>query len=241
MQAQVDMRTPSGDRAESAGLAGAVEQRLHAWVAEVLGDVAIRSSAPRRVDDADMGARIVNVYLMALGPLAESRAARTPPLQFCARYLVTASSADDLFELVFAALARPDYEVDMAPLDASCWLAFDAAPRPAFSIRVALRLARERRPAPMVRAPLVLAPASMVTLQGHLTGPGDIGIAAARVELAGLGMATSSDSSGRFRFVAVPSDAALRVRVQARGSTSDFEVGRAGDLANGLRLHMDFA
>lgn len=228
----------SPEHAAAAGLAQAVERRLRGWIAATLGDVEIASAAPDRSIGA---ARAVGLYLMSLGPLAETRATKTPPLQFSALYLVTASSADDLFELAFAAMEQPGQDVDLAPLDAAGWLAFGVPPRPAFTLRIPLRRSRSKpAAAPAVRAPLVLAPTALTSLRGTLTGPGDIALAMARVELVGLGLATSSDPRGSFRFVGVPADAALRVRVLARGSTRDFDVGRAGDLAGALRLSMDF-
>jgi hypothetical protein len=216
---------------------GSVAQRLSDWAGSVLADIAIVATPPAREEPEG---RWIGLYLMALAATAGTRGVKAPPLQFGVRCLVTASSADDLFELAFDAMDRPEFEVDFEPLTAEGWLAFGAPPRPAFALRVPMRKTRLRPVAPAVRAPLVIAPTPLVALLGAVVGPTEIGVAGAKVELAGLGLSTLTDHLGRFRFGGVPADRALRVRVLARGSTQVFEPGAAAALRGPLQLRMNF-
>ena len=217
--------------------AAAVEQDLRDWIASVLGTVEIASTAPGPLE---AGRRAVGLYPYALAPIEATRGTRAPPLQFMVRVLVTASTTADLFELAFAALARSDVEVDLQPLDATGWLAFGTAPRPAFALHWPVRKSRVEHSAPRVRAPLLLAPTNLIVLRGVVSGPGEVPMAGARVVLAGLGLAATTDRAGVFRFVGVPSGQALHLRVSARGSTQDFEAGTAGAAVEPLALRMQF-
>ena len=227
------------------GFAQALEQRVVAWVYSVLDDsVAVVFAPP---GPAPLAERSVCLFLMALAPSESTRGANAPALQFSVRYLVTTSGPvlsrchDDLFELAFSAIERPEFEAELEPLRADGWQAFGVAPQPAFAIRLPLRRARVRPAAPPVRVPLVLAAAGLLPLRGSVLGPGDVAVANARVEIAGMGMAVTTDPQGRFRFAGVPVGRVLRLRVLARGATQEFETEAVADVRGPLQLRMNFS
>ncbi|MFL6661626.1 MAG: hypothetical protein ACJ8G7_05560 [Rhizobacter sp.] len=216
---------------------------MKTWVRDVLGEVPTSFEAPGA---ARPPGRSIGLYLLDLAPAASTRGDTRPPLQFRVRYLVTAwgddasATHDDLCELAFAAMETPEFEVDVEPLGLAAWSAFGTPPRPSFSVRLALRKERPRLAAPWVRAPLVLAPSAMLPLHGVVLGPGDVGLAGARVELRTLGLVSLTDHEGRFRFAGAPADRALRLRVQARGKTQEFQSEGAGTPERPLHLRMEF-
>jgi hypothetical protein len=107
---------------------------------------------------------------------------------------------------VFAAMDRPDNEVELDPLPADLWLALGVVPRPAFVLRVPLRLARPEPTAGIVLHPIVINEAPLRSLSVRVLGPGDIPLAGARLELPSLGMAVRSDHRGHFTFPPIPID-----------------------------------
>ena len=218
--------------------ARSLAQRLSDWTGTVLLDVEIIAAAPARELPAG---RWIGLYPMALEATAGTRGAKGPPLQFGVRCLVTAAQDDDLFALAFHALDTPELGVDLEPLAAEGWLAFGAVPRPSFVLSLPMRKTRLRPVALPVRVPLVITPTPLVVLMGAVLGPGDIGVAGAKVELGGLGLSAMTDPHGRFRFGGVPGDRALLVRVSARGSQQAFEPGTAAGLRGPLQLRMIFS
>lgn len=217
--------------------ADGITRQVCDWAGSVLAGVDIVTTPPAR---SGPEGRWVGLYLMALATTVGTRGAKAPPLQFGVRCLVTAAVADDLFELAFDAMDRPEFEVDFEPLAAEGWLAFGAPPRPAFALRLPMRKTRLRPVAPPVRAALVITPTPLAALLGTVLGPNETGVAGAKVELAGLGLSTLTDHRGRFRFAGVPGERALRVCVLARGITQTFEPGAGAALRGPLQLRMNF-
>lgn len=202
------------------------DDRLTAWVGVVLGDVPVHLDAP--VPHASAGVRL---YLLGLAPSPPPRASTGPQgLQVVLRYLVT-TWADDprvahrqLAELLFAAMAVSDWEVDPAGADTATWAAMGVAPRPSFIVQVRARKELPVRPAPPVRS-FVTRFVRAVPLTGRVVGPSDQPVARAYVEFPELSLVTATDASGRFHFAAVPSEPAVkRVRVRARGAVFPVDV-----------------
>ena len=229
MPAASPVPSSAAARRTDAVSAQAVLQRLQAWIQAVLGDVPVSLEAPGRIGD---DSRRIGLYLLDLGPLGQTRNVKATPLQFSLRYLVTAwgpAPADvqsDLCELAFAALDSVEVDVDFEPLPAASWAAFGTAPRPSFTLRMPLRKERVLALAPPVRQPPVVHAATVRTLRGIVLGPQDMPLAAARVELPGLGRSTVTDPEGLFRFDGVPADR-LRLRVLARGAVQEFDAAAA--------------
>jgi hypothetical protein len=86
------------------------------------------------------------------------------------------------------------------------WLALGVVPRPAFILRVPLRLARPEPATGIVLHPIIINDAPVRALIGRLVGPGNIPLAGARLELPSLHLATRSDHRGFFRFPPIPAD-----------------------------------
>jgi len=235
---------PSAAPPRASRAAQGVDGRMAAWVRDVLGDVPTSFEPPGVTLP---GGRSIGLYLLDFAPATSTRGDGRPPLQFRVRYLVTAwneeasAAHDDLCELAFSALETPEFEVDVEPLGAAAWTAFNTPPRPSFSVRLPLRQERPRVAVPSVRAPLVLTPSAMVPLYGVVLGPGDVAVAGARVELRTLGLVTLTDHQGRFRFAGAPADRALCLVVQARGATQEFQTEGASGLKRPLLFRMEFS
>src|SRR5579871_3191239 len=135
-----------------------VDRQLKNWVSGVLESVEIRLEAPQ----ATRQGRGISLYLMQLASMPPPSTTRRPPLQVALRYLVTSWSEDPeeahrlLGDLVFAAMARPEFQVELevAPLDT--WRAFGIAPRPSFVLRLPLQQARPEPEAKLVRSAPIL-------------------------------------------------------------------------------------
>lgn len=170
---------------------------------------------------------LVSCYLLALATAPPTRGASNgspPPQQFALRYLISVSAAapEDahrvLGPLVFAAMDRPGCEVELDMLPADLWQALGVVPRPAFMLRVPLRLARPEPTAGIVLHPILINKSPLRPLAGRLVGPGDVALAGARLELPSLNLATRSDHRGYFTFPPIPSDPLPKeLMITARG------------------------
>jgi Pvc16 N-terminal domain len=206
------------------------DARLAEWAGAVAGTgVQVALSAPVN-QPSGTG---VSLFLMDLVSLPPMRGQRRAPLQLALRYLVTAWGADPhaehrlLGELVAAAMQEEDFEVLLAPTPPETWLALGASPRPAFVLQVPVRQARPEPAVPRVRGPLVVRGVGLAPLAGVVLGPGDIPVAAARVEVPSAGAVAETDPDGRFRFPMLPVEPRQKlVRVRARGRQIDVEIAQ---------------
>jgi hypothetical protein len=197
-----------------------LDTKLAQWAGGILGETDVAFAPPQ----PSAPGRGVSLYLMEIVHTPVGRGVRLTPLQIILRYLVTtwAKQSEEahrmLGELVFAALANTEFEVEQDPLPISAWAGFGVPPRPSFILRVPLRQERPEKRAPLVQHELVVKAALMRSLSGLVLGPGNIPLMNARVELPALQLATETDSSGRFYFAAVPAQPPARqLRVRARG------------------------
>jgi hypothetical protein len=138
-------------------------------------------------------------------------------------YLVAAIAKDAeeahrlLGRLLFAAMADKRFEVDLQSLELATWRAFGVVPQPAFLLRFPFSLERPQQRQRVTEYPKI-RPAPAVPFSGVLLGPRDVPIAGARVTLSELGIHTTTDSNGRFRFAVVPPGShPRRLRIEARG------------------------
>jgi Pvc16 N-terminal domain len=197
-----------------------IDQRLKDWVKETLEGVDV-SLGPPKLSQTGQG---VNLYLMEFANKPAPRSNTPPPVQILLRYLVTAwakgpeESHPLLGKLVFAAMTNPEFEVEFDPIPATAWVAFGVPPLPSFVLTIPLRLERPEPPTKLVRKPLVLQSAPITSLSGIVLGPEDVPLSNARVELRALQLYESTDTKGRFRFPAVPSEPrAKQLRIKAKG------------------------
>ncbi len=196
-----------------------VDQALLSWAGQVLPSVELRLSAPAESADPPC----VHLYLMGIRPAPPSQQVRRAPLAVTLQYLVTVAASDPaeahrcFGELLFAAMSHERFEVDLEALTPEMWRAFGVAPRPGFVLRTPLQLERPQQLQRVTGYPQV-RPVPAVPFVGILLGPGDLPLAGACVTLAELGINTTTDNDGRFRFPAVlPGAAAKRLRIQAKG------------------------
>jgi len=212
------------------------DERLREFITGAIG--AGVSVSPRLPSGA-VG-RMVSCYLLELVPVPAERSVRRPPLQVELRYLITTWDDDHLAahrilgQLVFAAMAEDSLEVEREPLGAALWTALGIPPRPAFVVRVPLRVERPDRAAPRVREPLHVEIGPAGRLTGIVMGPRDTPIMNARVEAVGLDAITVTDAAGRFQLPTLPSNGPpLRVRVAAHGVQTEV-VRDASDTDDGV-------
>ena len=194
------------------------DEQMLQWARAAVPDVPV-AIAPPPGSDAEPGVRLC---LLSLHPVATMRGMRRPPLQLSLRYLVTASSGDEseahrwLGALAFGALQVEEWQVERAPAPLELWLAFGVPPRPAFIVAVPLRREQPEKEVPVVRRPPVVRTSPIASLSGVVTGPGDVPIAGAAVEIPSLQVETRTDGDGAFRFPTVPATSAVSLVIRAR-------------------------
>jgi hypothetical protein len=180
--------------------------RLRDWVRSVDAtvDVSLGPPGERRTG------RGVGLYLLGLSERPPARESVRAPLQLWLRYLVTAWAEQPeeahqlLLEMTFAAMAEPDFEVDLLDLPAEVWTSLGAVPQASFMLRLPALRERPERAAPPVLLPLRVEPGSFAVLEGAVLGPGDTPISGASVRIPALQRSSRTDGRGRFRFVGVP-------------------------------------
>lgn len=233
---------PQQGRGESA-LIEDVDEHVKEWAGTIVPDVEIRFTPP---DDSE-AVPAVYLYLLDLLPDAScATAGRTPVLQLGLRYLVTAHADSPrethriLGSLVFAAMEHPEFNVELDPPAAGFWRALGIVPRPAFMLRAPLRLQRRQPTVGRVRKPAEVRHSALTSLVGLLLGPGDLPIYDARVELGSPRLATHTDSSGFFRFAAVPVEPRRkRLQIRAKGCEQTVTVEHAAGDPKPLVIHFE--
>jgi len=195
-----------------------VDQQVTSWVEQVLPGANVTLDGPAAAAD-------VGLHLFEIADLPTAHTEERRLLQVRLGYLVTTSGDDvalahkRLGGLLFAALTHPDYGVRFPGDLAEFWNAAGVPPRAGFILTVPLRQPLETAPPPPVKAPLIVQGVRMRVMEGVVLGPGDVPISDAFIEIPSLGLATRSDTRGRFRFAAIPAAPAkqqLRVRAKAR-------------------------
>jgi hypothetical protein len=216
--------------------------RLVDWVAHVAEGATISLSPP---NDSHTG-RGVSLYLLEFIPQPPSGNARRLPLQLALRYLVTtwADTPEEahrlLGNLVFAAMESAEFQVELEPFPITAWTAFHVIPRPAFVLRVPLRLERPEPPTKLVRKPMVLKTVVASSLHGVVLTPDDVPLAGATVELPALQLTEHTDANGHFRFAAVPAQPHPRqLRIKAKGRELDVTIEQPGSEHEPLVIRFD--
>lgn len=219
-----------------------VDRELERWAGNVLGD-GLAKVGP--LDPAASG-RGVSLYLLEVVHGPPSRGARQPMLDLALRYLVTSWSEGPseahrlLGELLFAAAASADYEIELGSPPLDLWVALGVPPRPAFILRVPVRRPLPVHRAPLVRRPVTLEIAAAGRLTGLCVGPENIPLAGALVELPALNVRTRTDHEGRFAFSSVPrGPSPLLVRATAKGRTVTVHAGARGAGTDPLVIAFD--
>ena len=187
-------------------MTGGIDERLRHCVTSAVGLIEISDQAP--ADDTK--GRGVSLYLLDLVPSPQARNSRRPPLEISLRYLVSAFAEDPagvnsvITSVMLAVMDNPDYQVEPDPVPVDLWIALKARPRPAFLLRTPLRQERPEQEAPLVRKPLVVKTAALVTVEGSVLGPEDIPLMGAVVEAPQVGRTARTDYKGRFKLDGMP-------------------------------------
>lgn len=205
-----------------------VDRRLVHWAETVLG----KSHVSLELPPSGAQGSGVSVYLLELAHRPPTRATPEPHLELTLRYLVTtwASEPDEghrlLADLLFAAAANAEFEVELGSPPLQMWTALRVPPRPGFVMRVPVRKDLPVHRAPLVRRPIEIQIAPAGPLTGFCLGPEHLPLTGALVELPALNVATRTDHHGRFAFSSVPRDAGrLLVRATAKGKTITVDAG----------------
>jgi hypothetical protein len=227
---------------EAAAVIEQTDKRLMDWAANIADGVTISLSPP---NDTQTG-RGVSLYLLELAPQSPAGNTRRLPLQLSLRYLVTtwADTPEEahrlLGNLAFAAMESTEFEVELEPIPLTAWAAFHAIPRPAFVMRMPLRVERPEPSTKLVRKPMVLKAALVASLYGVVLTPDDVPLAGATVEFPALQLTERTDTKGHFRFPAIPAEPATRqLRVKAKGRELDVTVDQSGSEHEPLVIHFD--
>lgn len=197
-----------------------IAQRLQDWVAQALPETTVTIEPPR----PSPGGQGVSLYLFELVDDPPLRGSQRAPLQAAARFLVTTwagTTADALRllgDLLFAALEKTEFQVELTPLPAAAWATFGLSPQPSFVLRVPLQWSRPQPPVKRVRHPLAVQPTPFASLRGRVVGPDDIPLPDAVVMIEGLDAVVRTDPGGNFYLGALPSSpASQHLRVRAKG------------------------
>jgi hypothetical protein len=218
------------------------DRDLQAWVKSVVTGVDVVLGSPRLLD----GKHGVSLYLLALAdpPLAWMN--RLPTTRVALRYLVTTWAEDEgeahrlLGELVLAVIEKREYELDLAELPATIWAALGIAPRPALTLCVPLRFERPGPTTRLVRGPLTVRGAPVMSLHGIVLGPGDIPIAGASVEVPALQLTDHTDARGRFHFSTVPGEPpGIQLLVKAKGRVQTITIEQPPSDGGPLTIRFD--
>lgn len=219
-----------------------VDASVRDWASTVAPDTPVSLLPPGRIEDRPC----VGLYLLDLLHAPARHDKRSVPLQFVLRYLVTAWHEDPaiahglLGRLLVAASDHREMELELQPLSAEAWRAFGVAPRPAFLLRVPLRIERPEPLARQVTKTVEVLHRPIGSLSGLLLGPNDIPIANARVELVGSDAKASTDSRGRFRLDSIPAGPqARRLRISAKGRTLTAGAPAQGDPSRPVLIRLN--
>lgn len=210
-------------------------ERLGAWATETLGGVEATFDAPSHLK---RGGECVSLYALGIEDLIyrHGTTGGRPPLGFRFRYLVTTWAANltkaqkFLGELVLSAMEESDYDVELSGVDTMLWHAFGIPPRPAFFLLVSVQKHRPTPLTPRIQEPPRVQASLTAPLVGRVTGPGELPLMQARVEIPSLDQATHTDADGRFRFAALPTDpTGHELWIHARGFVKTLTLEKRAD------------
>jgi hypothetical protein len=208
------------------------DQRVARWASELLPDVTVDLGPP----GGDATQRTVNVHLAELVSSPALRGPERAPLQVDLRYLITATAPDHqtahrlLGQLLFSAMDRPGFGVEVEAPAPEFWRSLGVSPRPCFHLRIPCRVVRPQPSVPIVRQRLSIKTEPFGRLEGRVLGPGDIPLASARVEIPMVNLVTQTGPDGRFAFAGVPLDPSQKtVVIRARGREQTVSVAQPTD------------
>lgn len=199
---------------------GPVIDGLRAWAEPLVDPAHLSFDAPRPEPAEAAG---VSIHLLTLGRRQTFQGSLPPALEAEARFLVTSwgpdsvAAAETLTRLLFAAMDRPDLEVELEPPAADTWPAFGVRPQPSFELRVPLRKERAVPPVKRVLHPLKVEKAALIPMHGRLSANEGIAVSGADITLLPAGPTIRTGDDGTFTFGAVPASGTRRLEVRAKG------------------------
>lgn len=220
-----------------------VDHVLKKWIASVIDSkYEITFHAPQ----ANAGQSAVIAYLYHMENDMPRSTAREIPLQIMLTYLLLVQTEDPLEahrilgNLLFAAKARSDLEVDFPVLPATYWQAFGIPPAPYFCLRVPLRMDREQQQIPRVKSAPQINIASTQMIDGLILGPADIPIAGAKITLNNSNSIAYSNNNGLFSINAdAKSKQNFNCLIHAKGKQFSISVPIPETQQAPLTIHLD--
>jgi hypothetical protein len=218
-----------------------IDQKIEEWAKAVVGPIEVSFEPP----GTESTGHKIGAYLFEMNRVDQRVGGRgNLPLKLDLRYLITSWSLKPkeshraLAMLLFNAYdshGNPDldepnlarslrdvdssFDLDCEELSSSFWTAFKCSPRPCFVLRIAIFHEGPATITPTVQSPPSLQVTTPVALFGEVLGPNHIPIVGATLEIPGLGLTTTTNNRGAFRFEAVPSDPRpTEILVQAKGT-----------------------
>ncbi|NUR70063.1 MAG: carboxypeptidase regulatory-like domain-containing protein [Hamadaea sp.] len=209
----------------------AASARLLDWLGRTAGTAAHLSTAEQKSGGKpDSG---VTVYPLEVRPARQTRGTGPrEPYRFTVRFLVT-GPLPALDRLLIAAVRAGEPEILLTAGDPALWQALGIPPRPALIVDLPAAVTFPELPAPPVLHPLKIEHIGRRTLAGTVVGPGDVPLAAVRVEVLGTTLTATTDAHGRFTVAGVPDTGEVRLRLAGRGRTFVAAVEPGGDIGGG--------
>jgi hypothetical protein len=221
-----------------------IDAGLADWVKEALGKekAEITFGAP----NGSPKETTVTLSLVGVLPTPTPRTPSKPPLKLVLRYLVSVQAPDTgdahriLGTLAFAAMERPEFELELGAPEATLWPAFGVPLRPSFAIRVPLLKARPELKARRVRYPLVIKTTPVRSIAGVVLGPGEIPVMGARVGIPGGGRPVETDHRGHFVIPGILRDfAPAALEVRAKGALETVALDPKSAPGDSLVIHLN--
>ena len=200
------------------------DQYLKEWLATILPGTRVELTAPQEVSTGEG----VSLYLMDLEAKPFTHESLKPAWQVGLNYLVTTWAEQPevahrlLGELVFAALEKPEFEVELNSLPVESWTCYRLIPRPYFVLKFPVRKPRQLPAPKYVTQPLSVKNTGVTKLYGLAIGPGDVPISGAQVIIPALRQVQYTDMNGRFSFPLFPGPLNFRtVRIKVKNQVQE--------------------
>jgi hypothetical protein len=184
-----------------------INQFLNNWALEVVGEgVSVTNEFLPPTDKPQ-----VTIFLHELVPTPPSHRNLIAPLQFGLRYLISAAGVNSVSEghillekLVFAAMENEELELELSSPSPEFWLSLGVVMRPSFWLKAKHIRPRSHKSVPPVTEPVELRMSPTAMLYGSIVSPSGSPIIGASIGLPSDNISVMTDSSGRFRFAALP-------------------------------------
>ncbi len=220
-----------------------IDHRLKEWITKVIdNDYEVSFEHPGTEDNKP----IVSVYLYSMENSIPKSALRALPLEITLSYVLTVQSKDqlqahqNLGNLLFAAKARSDLEVDFSALPANFWQAAGSPPLPYFILRLPLVMIRKTEPVPRIKVPPSVNISTLNSINGFILGPSNYPIPGAKITLTSTKTVSYTDNKGAFTItVDAKNLQELDCKIDAKGQQFSKIISVAKSQTAPITIHLD--